>query len=84
MRTLTEAEYASLVALARFGKWVLDTSREYITDVEAGDIQDTAESMELLEPVLVCEETRCGDDCECDDGDFCYRYTELAILPEDL
>lgn len=82
-------EGRALVALAKFGKWALDTSRECITDVDAVDIEEKAEEIGLLLATEVTEENVCGademsDGCDCEVGGWCYKYTDLAKLPEGL
>ncbi len=65
--------------VARFAARVLRWHRNdgYPGDVDGGDIQECALENDLLE---VFERGRdiCGENCECDEGDRCYRYSPLG------
>jgi hypothetical protein len=64
--------------LAKFAILVLEESRDELTDLDGGWLQDTAEECGLLVRVEVTEP--CGDVCQCAEyGDFpqeCLRYPE--------
>jgi hypothetical protein len=66
--------------LAIFGRMVLEESRDLLSDIDGGWMQDTAVKCGLLQPVEV--EESCGDNCRC--GEFtgfpttCYRLTDAA------
>jgi hypothetical protein len=80
----TESEEGkALVALAKFGKWALDSSREDLGDLDGGEIQDKAEALGLLCGAW-CDGT-CGSAfCDNDDEQMCYTFTKLAKLPDGL
>ena len=74
-------EIDSLLALAKFGRWVLDMRNESdCADLYGEDIQDKAEKFGLLGEVMANEP--CGENCYCETwADFpqpCMRLTDKA------
>lgn len=69
--------YSEGVAL--FAAKVLDAHRNdgYPGDVDGGDLQEFALECALIEPFEVPADG-CGERCECEQGDRCYRHTALA------
>ncbi len=65
---------------ARFGIFILNTSRERFGDIDGGMIQDQAEKLGLLHRVRVTEP--CSENCACEEYDSfpqeCLRLTEEA------
>ena len=69
-RKLAEAENFQRFAIA-----VLEESREELTDINGGWLQDTAEEFGLLERITVTEP--CGEMCRCEDfPQECLRYPQ--------
>lgn len=78
-------EIDSLLALAQFGRWVLDMREESdCDDLDGEDIQNKAGDLGLLEEVMAT--ASCGDKCLCVEfNDFpqpCIRLTDKAKVLE--
>lgn len=76
-----EDENESLLALAKFGRWLLDIRLDHIGgELDWADLQTVAEELGLLEEYTATES--CGTRCACVDfGDFpqvCLRQTSKA------
>ncbi len=80
LQTVT-GERDRIMPLAKLGAWALDTSREHMSDVDGGDIQDQALGLGILEEVTM--EAPCSEYCVCAEyyDEFpaqCMRYTKVT------
>lgn len=75
-----EAQAAEVERLRKFVGRVLDDARQYMSDIDGGDVQAWAVECGLLEAWTASEP--CGEQCECAEvADFptrCYRLTETG------
>ena len=75
-----EAQEAEIKRLRKFVGCVLGEARQYMSDIDGGDVQAWAVECGLLEEWTATEP--CGEQCECAEvADFptrCYRLTETG------
>lgn len=78
------AELDRALPLARLATWALDTSREDMTDVDGGSLEDSAIELGVLVPVGMKE--FCGESCNCTEyfgtdelPITCIRYSDKTI-----
>lgn len=77
---MPDATIDDLTPLARLGLWALSHLRGvYAGDIDAGDLQDKAAALGVIERVPAPKP--CGEGCACVeyDADFCYIDTPATV-----